>query len=66
LPQFAFDNFGARLLSFLARQRVVTSCSQAWERVLIDQTRVSEAAESCNEADMVSLLSLAVTGLPLG
>jgi hypothetical protein len=33
---------------------------------LIHQTRVSEAAASCNETYIVSLLSLALTGLPLG
>jgi hypothetical protein len=37
-----------------------------WERVLIHQTRVSEAAENCNETDIVSLLRAALTGLPLG
>jgi hypothetical protein len=66
LPQFWFDNFRAGLLSFLARQRVATSCSQAWERVLIHQTRVSEAAKSRNEEAIVSVLSPALTGLPLG
>jgi hypothetical protein len=66
LPQFAFDNFRARLLSFLARQRVDTSCSQPWERVLIQKTRVSEAAKDGTETEMVSLPSLVLTGLPPG
>ena len=66
LPQFWFDNFRAGLLSFLARQRVATSCQQAWERVLIHQIRVSEAAANCNETDILSLPSPALTGLPPG
>jgi hypothetical protein len=66
LPQFAFDNFRPGLLSFLARQRIVTSCPQAWERVLIHQPRVSEAAKGGAENNIVSALSPALTALPLG
>jgi len=64
LPQFAFDNFRPGLLSFLARQRIVTSCPQARERVLIHHIRVSEAAKGGNETDIVS--SPALTALPPG
>jgi hypothetical protein len=66
LPQFAFDNFRPGLLSFLARQRIVTSCPQAWERVLIHQIRVSRAANGGNETDIVSALLPALTALPPG
>jgi hypothetical protein len=66
LPQFAFDNFRPGLLSFLARQRIATSCPQAWERVLIHQPRVSRAAKGGNETDIVSVLSPALTALPPG
>jgi hypothetical protein len=66
LPQFAFDNFRPGLLSFLARQRIVTSCPQAWERVLIHQPRVSRAANGGAENNIVSALSPALTALPPG
>jgi hypothetical protein len=66
LHQFAFDNFRLGLLSFLARQRIVTSCPQARERVLIHQLRVSRAANSGAENNIVSALSPALTALPPG
>jgi hypothetical protein len=45
---------------------LLQAARQAWERVLIHQTRVSEAAKNGNETDIVSLPSPALTGLPLG
>jgi NIPSNAP len=50
LLQFAFDNFRRRLLSFPPRRRVLTSCRQQWERVLIYEIRVYEAAEGRADA----------------
>jgi hypothetical protein len=50
LLQFAFDNFRRRLLSFPPRWRVLTSCRQQWERVLIYEIRVYEAAEGRADA----------------
>jgi hypothetical protein len=50
LLQFAFDNFRRRLLSFPPRRRVLTSCRQQWERVLIYEIRVYEAAEGLADA----------------
>jgi hypothetical protein len=66
LPQFAFDNFRPGLLSFLARQRIATSCPRAWERVLVHQIRVSRAANGGAENNIVSVLSPALTALPPG
>jgi hypothetical protein len=50
LPQFVFDNFGRRLLSFLPRQRFSQAAGQNWERALIYEIRVYEAAEGRAEA----------------
>jgi hypothetical protein len=66
LPQFGFDNFRPGFYRFLARQRVATSCPQAWERVLIHQIRISGAAKNGNETGIVSLPSPVLTALPPG
>jgi hypothetical protein len=44
---------------------LLQAAREAWERVLIHQIRVSEAAEDCNETEIVSLPSPALNGLPL-
>jgi hypothetical protein len=50
LPQFVFDNFRRRLLSFRSRQRFSQAAGQNWERALIYEIRVYEAAEGRAEA----------------
>jgi hypothetical protein len=50
LPQFVFDNFRCRLLSFRPRQRFSQAADQNWERALIYEIRVYEAAEGRAEA----------------
>ena len=66
LPQFWFDNFRLRLLSSEPRRRVLTSCRNARERVLIDQIRVAGAANGRAEIEIASVLSPAVADLPPG
>jgi hypothetical protein len=51
LPQFMFDNFRRRLLSFVPRRRAFHKLScENWERVLIYEIRVYEAAEGRADA----------------
>ena len=50
LPQFVFDNFWPGLLSFRAKRWVLTSCRKRWERALIYEIRVYEAAEGRADA----------------
>jgi hypothetical protein len=57
--------FRIRLLSSLARQRVLTSCCQERERVLILETGGAEAAKSRPEHQIISARSPALAGLQL-
>jgi hypothetical protein len=70
-----FDNFRARLLSFLSKTADFDKLSVPWERGLIYEIRVPEwaAVKASSETDgsllknrIVSALSPAIAGLQLG
>jgi hypothetical protein len=69
-----FDNFRARLLSFLSKTADFDKLSMPWERGLICEIRVPESAvKASSETDgpllknqIVSVLSPAIAGLALG